>query len=492
MAKKKAKTQTSEIKHPEVSLLSITQEKLREYGAHVVEQRAVPDIRDGLKPVVRVSLWAAYKLGMHSNTKFRKSALLVGDVIGKYHPHGDSSVYDAIVGVAGVMLQGKKEWRSKNTRVPLFEGFGNWGSNIDEAGAYRYTECRLSEFSEKMLLDPAYLAVTPMLPNFDDTLQVPLYLPAKLPLGLLNGSTSIAVGISQDTPSFEVEGIVKLITQYMQGTEITAKDCVSALKFSPTYGGECISSKKEKFEFFKTGKGSLSFMPVIETSGKEIHIRSFAPGMNTQGSLETLANQISKIENVKTINDESGAGGFCLSIVPKSVSAVGVIADELNKILLRKCSVKFNMGVTIRSKQDLEQTQAISFRNVSVPKMLNHWCKWRLSIEAKVLKYLQSQEELKLARQQLLIKAIDNLQIIIDALRAKDTEAYLVKKLKITEEEAKEILSMQVRQLKSLEKKKVVDRCKEHQKQIDQYQKDLKNPSKRILRELEKDKSVLY
>jgi DNA gyrase/topoisomerase IV subunit A len=142
------------------TLLEITKRDLKTYGQDVVEQRAVPDYRDGLKPVHRFILWACYGLGLKYGTPFKKAARTVGETIGKFSPHGDQATYDAMVLMAGVRSEDGKSWTSKNSSVPLIEGYGNWGDNVDNAAAMRYTEARLSEFSTKYILDPIYLAVS--------------------------------------------------------------------------------------------------------------------------------------------------------------------------------------------------------------------------------------------------------------------------------------------------------------------------------------------
>jgi topoisomerase-4 subunit A len=479
-----------------ISLLEFSEKALKEYGSYVIEQRAIPDFRDGLKPVHRCALWAMYKLGIDSKAKYRKAALAVGEAIGRYHPHGDSSVYSAMVGLAGVIKQkkGNKVWETKNVNVPLIEGFGNWGDNIDNAAAYRYTECRLSEFADKLLLDQNYLAVTPLVPNYDDTTVQPLYLPAKLPVVLLNGSESIAVGIACSTPAFAPKGVVSLVIQELEGTPVTPNDCVENLKFSPTYGGTCTSSKKERLSFFKTGKATLKFMPSIEIDEgkKTVTLTSFAPGLTSSNSLATLTKNLVELKSVKTVYDESDDTGFRLSVLARSGAEFAEMASAVQKILEKKCTESYNMGITVRAASNLEQEAELSFRNVTVPQLIKQWCKWRVNFEVKVVNYLIGVENKKLWKQSLLLKAINGLEVIMQALRKDDSEAYLIKHLKVTQEEASEIMSMQVRQLKSLEKTKVVAKIKEHEATIESLTKELKSPAKRVVKQLKIDVAEMF
>jgi DNA gyrase/topoisomerase IV subunit A len=252
------------------TLLETTKRDLKIYGQDVVEQRAVPDYRDGLKPVHRFILWACYGLGLKYGTPFKKAARTVGETIGKFSPHGDQATYDAMVLMAGVRSEDGKSWTSKNSNVPLIEGYGNWGDNVDNAAAMRYTEARLSEFSTKYLLDPIYLAVSDYIPNFSGDDRVPLVLPARLPIMMLNGSTSIAFGVSAECPSFAPAGVVELVKRCLSGEEITPKLCTQVLEFAPTFGGKCVSDRKLILPFHKNGYGSLQFMPDMEYDEKQI------------------------------------------------------------------------------------------------------------------------------------------------------------------------------------------------------------------------------
>lgn len=461
------------------SLYGITATSLKSYGEEVVMQRAVPDFRDGLKPVHRCVLWALYGLGLKDSGPFKKAARTVGEVIGKFHPHGDSSTYDAMVGMAGTKDDKGKVWVTKNVPVPLIEGFGNWGDNIDSAAAYRYTEARLSKFSCAMMLDPVYLAVSDYVANFSGDDRIPLVLPAKLPLLLLNGSVSIAFGIGAETPSFAPEGVLRLTLEALRGVTITPKMCVDHLKFSFPYGGECVSDKKTQLEFFKSGKGSIAFRPTVEVeeSKRLISIVSACPGLVSKTSWNTLSKKLLGLREIQSVSDVTDKTGFRFEI-----SYVrGLKAEEVLPLVEKEITrtASYDIGVTVR------ELKGVAFSRTTVCKLINDWAKWRIDLEIKVIKHLIQLEEKKLAKLNLTLLAVLNLETVIASLKAADSVAFLVKKLKISEEEANEILDLRVRQLKSLEAKKLRAAIKEVELSIKHLSTHLKVPAGRVIADLE-------
>lgn len=461
-------------------IVSLVSRKLLVYGAEVVEQRAVPDYRDGLKPVHRYILWACYGLNLHHNRAFKKAARTVGETIGKFSPHGDASTYDAMVGLAGTKSDDGKDWVTRNIPVPLIEGYGNWGDNIDSAAAMRYTEARLSEFADKYLLDPVYLAVSDYHLNFSGDENVPLVLPAKVPMLLVNGSKSIAFGVAAETPSFHMKGVVGLAVECLMGRQVTPKACLK-LEFNPTFGGICVSDDAELLEFYKTGKGSVAFVPQIESNYKDkvVAIVSACPELVSRTSFETLIGKLSTLEGVRSVYDATNKVSLRVEVLAQrnmSEDAFKGLENKVWDMCTRKAS--FDIGVTIR------QADKVSFKRMTVPELIRDWCKWRVELETKVIKHLIKDEERKLARQELLKLAAVNLQAVFDALRSKDSEAYLVRKLKITAEQANEIMSLQVRQLKSLAIPVIEKEIKQLAAKISSLQKDLKAPQNRVIADL--------
>jgi DNA gyrase/topoisomerase IV subunit A len=460
------------------TLLNITKRCLKAYGQEVVEERAVPDYRDGLKPVHRFILWSCYRLGLVHGTPFKKSARTVGDVLGKYHPHGDQSCYQAMVGLAGTKSDDTKTWVTKNSCVPLIEGYGNWGDNLDNAASMRYTEARLSEFSTKYLLDPVYLAVTDMVPNFSGDDQVPLVLPAKLPVVLLNGSVSIAFGVSAECPAFEPEGVISLVAKCLEGVAITPKLLTTELVFTSAFGGVCISDKKEVYEFHKTGTGSLKFSPEVEMDEKKrlITLRSSCPGLSSKTSWATLAERLSQLKEVQSVADASDRHGFKFEIVSERGVEFNTFLDIVEASVTKKYS--YSIGITKREKT------GIAFARTNVGTIIKDWCTWRVALETKVIKHLISVESHKLSRVILLILAVDNLKVIMASLSKEDSAGYISQHLKITVAEANTILDLKVRQLKSLEKTKLLSQKKSIELELKTLHTDLKQPTKRVLKDL--------
>lgn len=446
------------------SLDSYAEYATKEYGMDVLENRVIPDYRDGLKPVQRAILWSMYKLNLHSKGPYKKAARTVGDCIGQYSPHGDAPTYDAMIGLA-------------NTPIAMVDGYGNWGSHVDSAAAYRYTEARLSEFSEKYLLDPEYLAVVHMRPNFSEDLTLPTVLPSKVPNVLLSSNTSIAVGMSASSPSFHIKGVLKLSELCLNGTKLTPELCYKYLIFHYKYGGKCVSSKAELMHFFKVGKGSLKFEPEYDYSlqKREFVIRSTCPGLSSANTIQGLLDKISNIPSVKLVFDDADKDGI------KYVVQFGKVGDDKIKIavdaIIKLCikSESFDFGVAER----LESRTTI-FR-VSPITVIEKWCKWRVEIERLVLVNRITKCENTITSLKLMVLAVDNLGVIVKALEKDDSEDYLVTKLKITQDQASIIMDMRLKSLKKLEKTSLKSKLFEASSTIKKYKEALKDPKLLIL-----------
>jgi DNA gyrase subunit A len=457
-----------------IELQDITATNSKEYGSYVVEQRAIPDFRDGLKPVHRAALWAMYKNHMHHNTAFKKSARVVGDVIGKYHPHGDTAAYGAMVTIAN------------NTMPNLIEGQGNWGDHVDNAAAQRYTECRLSKFSDLFLLDRTYLNVVPMVPNFDGEETMPLFLPALLPVQLLCGSPTMpAYGVSAGTPSFHIEGITKLVEAVLKGKKISSKSCTKHLKIHFRFGGELLSGEEDIQTLMETGKGSLKYLPThgVSDNYKEVHVSSCCPGFSSDASISKTLERISNIEGIAGIRDDSdskaGKFGIKYVITLKRMSEEKV-EDVLEKV--EKClsgSASWHIGFTHRKRT------GTSFGRSNVPDFIKRWVKYRIGLESAVIKYLIKEERKKLERQELLLWGTQHIDDIADSLKDKKNgpHKHLAKVWKDkTEEFIVDVLKLQVYRLAALEIDEIKEKIVTHTKEIKSLKVDLKAPSARILR----------
>ena len=475
----------------EESLTSFVKRCTYEYGNEVIYQRALPDYRDGLKPVHRVVLYAMYELRLFSGARFKKCARIVGDTMGKYHPHGDLSIYDALVGIAGVKKQGTKIWASKNCATPLIEGQGNFGDYQDNAAAMRYTESRLSKFSEFALLDPQYMNVIDYVPNYDESEIQPVILPAKLPILLLNGFNGIAVGVSGSSPPFAIEGVIALTTLALKGKTITEKLCAETLVIDPPYGGTCISPMEDLIQLM-SGKGRAVFVPsyVVDEKKKTITFTSVCPGLTTSKTVHKFLTQLADIDGVQRVDDASAKNTSYVVTAKKGTT------DAFFRLIVSKCielatrSESYDLGVTIRAKDG-----SATFAKITIPELLTSWAKWRLELELKMLDHLESVQVDKRYKLELMMIAVNNIDIIAQALKVSKnvlrkgvvldgTIEFLVKNLHISSDDAKYILSKKLMQIRALELKSLEEQVAKCDAEIAVLQRDRAKPAQRIIKSL--------
>lgn len=469
----------------EISALKFAQAAYLRYGSHTIEQRAVPDGRDGLKPVHRMILWTALRLGLTSGARYAKCAAIVGKAIGDYHPHGDASVYAAMVKMAGTFSEDRKHWVQRNTLFPTIEGFGNFGDFTDSAAAMRYTEARLSKFAEHIMLDADYLAVTPKIRNYSDTLEVPLVLPAKLPVMLLTGSTSMAVAVRGGCPAFSFESLLPVLRKAAE-FELTARDCMKLVP-AGTYGGRCVSPAAEFQAFIKTGKGSLKYVPTYRIEGSNIILTSVCPGMDTFKSFSNSLVDMSKIVGVRSVEETTGGGEFSVTLrmAPRvKPEEVARIEKEMVKLLTK--TISYDVIITERKSED-----DVEFRHVTVHEMINDWMNWRVGLEEDCITERIRKIDVEIRRLELYILACQHLKIIFDSLKVEDSAAYLKRHLKISLEDANTILDLKVRQLKALELQQLRTKLSNAKTVKKNLQRDLKNPEQCVLKSFD-DIEQLY
>lgn len=453
------------------------------YGTYTIANRAVPEFRDGLKPVHRAALWSAHVQNFNSAGKYHKCALLVGHVIGNYHSHGDAACYEAIVGIAGTRIADGSGWRMRHCTAPMIEGYGNFGDFEDSAAAYRYTECKLSPIAELILLDPDYLAVTDMIPNYSGTTTMPLVLPAKLPMMLVNGSQTLAVGISGGIPSFSLASVAALTIKSLSG-EITLNDIAKLVPTGP-YGGKCVSTVKTERhrEFIKTGKGALSYSPewTHDTRRRTITITSVCEGLASSNALIKTMEKLANLPGVVQVFQSTGDGEFGIQVRAKPRMPETEFIDLLDKVRdVLTFTVSYDVvRIERRTEDDVVPSK------VPLLQLMREWTHWRIGLQTKVVQYRIDRVQHRIDRLNLLILAADNLEIIMKSLRVDDSEAYLVRYLKVTPEQAYEILDMKVRQLKALEKRKLLDEKKDRTARLRELQRDLKNPAQSAINDLQ-------
>ena len=466
----------------EETMVDFSKNALFNYGSYVVEERAVPDFRDGLKPVHRRLIYAMFELGLKHTAKYRKSAYVVGLTLGKYHPHGDAAAYGALVNLA-------------NTAPKAVEGQGNWGSPVDNAAAQRYTECRLSAFSDLFLLEPDYIKVVPYEPNYDDTSTIPMYLPSTIPTLLLLGNAGgIAYGVRACNPSFHFEGVAKLTQLALKGRKITPELCFEHLQIDAPFGSRCVSSPDELKQFITTGRATLKYVPqiVVNEKLKRVEIKSYAPGFASLDGIDKHAERVCKIPGVSKWHSNCGKknknagphGCYYYVEVKRGTSDQQLydIADAMEKSLTG--SEYYSLGITIRREGKN------GFHYCTYAKFITTWAKYRLKLELDYLARLISQAQIELDRYELLLYAVQNrkqiLSILQKALEAKSPDEYLAKALKIAVPKAKAILDMQVRKLAKLEEHDLLSTIKEIRLNIKQLKLDTKDPTPRTIKHLVK------
>lgn len=431
----------------------------KEYGSYIIENRAITDFRDGLKPVQRRILWSMYKQGMGPNTGHKKSARVTGDVMGKYHPHGSS------YGTLAKMVKSAE---------PTIDGQGNFGSYEDPPAAERYTEARLTHYSYNNLLDREYLAVVPLVPNYDGEEIEPVYLPAKLPNLLINGSAGIAMGCSSCIPSFSLESVKKLVVHALKGKKVTAQVCAKLLEFKFHYGGECVSDDATLLEYFKTGKQTLYFQPTYQEKGSTLSLLSHAPGF----SVAKLLEKSSEMKGVKRIEDKRGKNKFNIEITFADTDDGEKAREKVLDILTT--SMHCQTYVTHRH----DDGETVSFKQTTIPQLIADWIADRIDLEKRVVKRLVSLEKRKLQVQQWLLFAVLNKEVIIRALDKKDPSKFLQKTLKISEEQAEYTLDLKVRNLAKLEEEKIRVKIREIKEEVLFLKSELKSLPARILKQL--------
>ncbi|MEZ4156929.1 MAG: DNA gyrase subunit A [Candidatus Paceibacterota bacterium] len=449
------------------------QESYLDYAMSVIVSRALPDVRDGLKPVQRRILWSMWNSGVTSDAKFRKSADIVGEVMGKYHPHGDQSIYQTIVRMA----------QDFSFRYPLCIGQGNWGSiDGDDAAAMRYTETKLARIADAFMTDIEKETVD-WQANYSNTKQEPKYLPTKVPTLLLNGTAGIAVGMATAIPPHNLGEVIEATLHLADNKTATSEDLLEFVKGPDFPTGGVIYNKKDIREAYTTGKGGILMRAVAEikekkSSGKQKHIIEITEipyQVNKSVLIERMATlvQEKKIDGIKDIQDHS-AKDISIIIELKSDANPQKILNQLYKNTdLQK---KFNLNMVALTENGL-QPEILSLKDI-LSEFLDH---------RKLVVTRRAQYDLKKAKEREhvlegLSKALNTIDKIIDTIKKSkdkdDARANLIKKFKLTEIQANAILEMRLSTLAALERKKIEDELAEKRKLIKSLEELLKSPAK--------------
>jgi len=423
------------------------------YSMSVIVARALPDVRDGLKPVHRRILYVMDKMGIKASGKTVKSAQIVGEVMGKYHPHGDMAIYDSMVRMA-------QEW---SMRYMLVNGQGNFGSmDGDPPAAYRYTEAKMMHHAEAMLADIDKETV-PFRDNYDGTRQEPEVLPAKLPNLLLNGQMGIAVGMATNIPPHNINEVIDGVVELIDNPKATLDDLLNHIKGPDFPTGGIVYGKESIHTAFATGKGGVVVRGVAsveeDSKGKQqIIITEIPYALNKESLLIKIADLVrdKKISGIRDIRDETARGEVRIVIDLKKDAFPKKILNQLYKLTPLQTTFHYNM---------LALVDGIQPRILGLPDILQEYIKHR-----QVVIRRRTEFELRKAQERAHILeglkiALDHIDEIIKVIRASqntdEAQQQLMKKFKLSEIQAKAILAMQLRALTGLERKKVEDELKE-------------------------------
>ncbi|MBN1597852.1 MAG: DNA gyrase subunit A [Bacteroidales bacterium] len=429
-----------------------------DYSMSVIVSRALPDVRDGLKPVHRRVLFGMSELGVMSNRPFKKSARIVGEVLGKYHPHGDSSVYDAMVRMA-------QDW---SLRYPLIDGQGNFGSmDGDSPAAMRYTEARLQKIAEETLSDLDKNTVDFQL-NFDDSLEEPTVLPTRIPSLLVNGASGIAVGMATNMPPHNLKEVCDAIIAYVDNNDITIEELMSHIKAPDFPTGGIIYGYNGVKEAYETGRGRIVVRARTEIeitdSGRERIVISEIPyQVNKAEMIRKIAEMINekKIDGISYINDESDRTGLRIVIILKKEAQSAVVLNNLFKYSQLQTSFNVNNIALVKGRP----------RILDLQQLIKYFVNHRHEVVIRRTQYDLEQSEKRAHILEGLIIAVDNIDEVIQLIRASKTtdEARegLMERFKLTEVQAKAILDMRLQRLTGLEIEKLRQEYEELMKHIE-------------------------
>lgn len=453
-----------------IQLVDEMRKSYLDYAMSVIVSRALPDVRDGLKPVHRRILYAMWKIGLKHNSKFRKSAHVIGEVMAKYHPHGDTAIYDSLVRMA----------QDFSLRTPLVNGQGNFGSmDGDNAAAMRYTEAKLQAVAEEMLLDIEKETVD-FAPNYDNSTKEPRVLPSKLPNLLLNGSMGIAVGMATNIPPHNLGELCDAVTHLIEKPKSTIEDLMEFVQGPDFPTGGIIYNKKDIAAAYATGRGGIVMRAKTDIQEiKDGRFRIIVSEVNYQTNKAKLIEKIAtlvqdkKIDGIKDLRDESNKDGVRIVIELKKDAYPKKVLNRLFKLTDLQTTFHLNMIALV---------DGIQPRLLNLKTVLEEYIKHRQEVITRRTAY-----DLAIAKERAHIleglkKALDKIDQVIATIRkSKDKEeakTNLMKKFKFTERQTQAILEMRLQQLANLERKKIEDELKEKKTLIKELETLLASPKK--------------
>lgn len=464
--------------------LDYTRHCMKTYGEQTIENRAIPDYRDGLIPVQRRILYAMYR---QNQPNLVKSARVVGDVLGKYHPHGDSAAYGAMT----TLIQAP---------IKLIDGSGNWGSYDDPkaVAAMRYTECKLSDLARKIFFSGYLPKVYDLIPNFDNTEVEPAVLHCNIPVALVLGKLGgIAVGAVCNIPSYTLESVCELTKTALGGKKVTAKMCYDQLQFNFAWGGTLVESHYSDgsyMDVIKSGSGSLSFRSTYEIDEESgtVKITSIPPNVNYTTSFNKTAELGVKIDDFTTVTSE---GIEIVIDVTKSESygklkrksdGTYIIPKELitkiEKIWTGK-SVPIRCAITDRQMTDEAMLAGASAMDISfapavgIADFINKWVEYRLALEAQMAEMEREDLKSRVEKLNLIIWAREHLDDIKKALDKENPVEFMAKKFKMDIEDMKYVFSRTLIQLSKTDINETESKIQELKNQIKDCNKRIKDPA---------------
>ena len=441
-----------------------------DYSMSVIVSRALPDVRDGLKPVHRRVLYGMHDLGVRASTAHKKSARIVGEVMGKYHPHGDSAIYDTMVRMA-------QEW---SLRYMLVDGQGNFGSvDGDSPAAMRYTEARMQKISEEMLSDIEKDTVDYKL-NFDDTLKEPTVLPTKIPALLVNGASGIAVGMATNIPPHNLTEVINGTLEYIKDNSIDIDGLMQYVKAPDFPTGGIIHGYDGVKDAFHTGRGKVVIRgkaEIEEVNGRESIIVTEIPyQVNKADMIKKIADLVNdkKLDGISTIRDESDRNGMRIVFVLKRDAIPNIVLNKLYKYSPLQSSFSVNTIALVKGRPQM----------LNLKEMIKHFVDHRHDVVVRRTKFDLKKAEDRCHILEGLIIASDNIDDVIALIKAsknaEDARNNLIKKFKLSEVQAKAIVEMRLRQLTGLEQDKLRSEYEEIKKLIEDLKDILENENRRM------------
>ncbi|MBV8390807.1 MAG: DNA topoisomerase 4 subunit A, partial [Mucilaginibacter sp.] len=442
-----------------------------DYSMSVIVSRALPDVRDGLKPVHRRVLFGMLDLGLSNSKPYKKSARIVGEVMGKYHPHGDSSVYDTMVRMA-------QEW---SLRYPLVEGQGNYGSiDGDNPAAMRYTEARLQKIAEEMLADINKDTIDFQL-NFDDSLEEPTVLPSKFPNLLVNGASGIAVGMATNMAPHNLTEVIDATMAYMDNRQIEVSELMKHIKGPDFPTGGIIYGYEGVRDAFETGRGRvvLRARAEIETYSNDrerIIVTEIPYQVNKSIMIERTADLINdkKIDGITAIRDESNREGIRIVYEIRRDTNAAIVLNNLYKYTSLQTSFSVNNIALVHGRPMM----------LNLKDLIHHFVDHRLDVIVRRTKFELAEAEKRAHILEGLLIALDHLDEVIALIRASDTPESardgLMTKFGLSEIQARAILDMTLRRLTGLERDKIKAEYAELMKQIEYLKSVLADEGLRI------------